>query len=119
MSSFSTRQHRLYFKPVVQPASTSSPYDSISNAPINEIINFTKSVQIRSAPLSEIIDLTGIDSATKNHGLMNRVNQITRQIAVDAVGLESVESDMSSLVNFPSFDMEKKSKTSICILSRG
>ena len=39
---------------------------------------------------------------------MNRVNQITPQIAVDAIGLESGESDKGNLVNFPSYDMEKK-----------
>ena len=39
---------------------------------------------------------------------MNRVNRNTRQIAVDAVGLESGENDMGNIVNFPSYDMEKK-----------
>ena len=47
--------------PVELPESTNSPYDLISNAPIISIIDPTRSVQIRFAPLNEIIDLTEHD----------------------------------------------------------
>ena len=73
-----------YFGPVEQPASTISPYDLISNSPINKIN--TRINPIRSAPLNKIIDLTEIDSAPRNHGLIDRVNRITRHRAVHAIG---------------------------------
>ena len=87
--------------PAEQPASTISPYDSNSKAPINEIINLTKWVPIRSAPPNEFIDLTKIDSVPRNHRQINRVNRVTRHRAVDAVGLESREFDMYNIGNFP------------------
>ena len=103
-------QPRQYFGPAEQPASTISPYDSISNAPINEIneiIDLTGSVPIRSAPLNEIIDLTEIDSLPRNYGLINRVNRYTRQPAVYAVGLESEEIDMRN-IDCPTYNREHK-----------